>query len=175
LIECVSEVERPSVRNLLGVFTLQVALESDVFWAASELEQKRGALEVLHRGVLRVAEIEQWRKDPFEVAYGEVVNRAYANEWTWPRPRRSADRKHFAILFCAHNPDSFRAWIVVSDKEHRELSRVLVIDDEPNDFIFVPKLGKLTWVSDSRVALFGRDGEEIGALTLLEGLPTAAR
>jgi hypothetical protein len=54
------------------------------------------------------------------------------------------------------------------DRQGREVMRELAIDDEPNEFLFVPKLGKLAWILDNRVVLFGKNGAEVGSFVLIE-------
>jgi hypothetical protein len=166
LVECVPRVERPNVRNLLGVFALQVQFELQAFSRVSEFEQKKLAVGALHCGAIRIAEIQHWDKAAFDSARDCVVQHAYINEWTLRKPKKSPDRKHQASIFCSHGVARFRAWLVVEDQRGDEVLRQLVIDDEPDEFAFVPKLGELKWQSPDSVTLAGKDGTIVGRAKL---------
>lgn len=167
LIECVDRVERPDVRNLLGVFAVQVRFRYEQFLTLEQLQRKKMLLETLHLGALRIAKAQGWAEQPFEMAYQCVVDRDYVNEWTWPpKPKVSADRKHQAMLLCSHEMDRFRAWLVVQDRKGKEIIRHLAIDEDPDEFLFVPKMGKLIWTSDHSVELIDKNGQRVTEISL---------
>jgi hypothetical protein len=113
LIECVQCVERADVRNLLGVFTLERPFDHPAFERSAPRVKKEVALHTLHRGALAVADALGWPKEPFEVANGCVLERDYLNQWMWPRPVTSPNRKHRAHLVCLHEMEWFKSWLVV--------------------------------------------------------------
>jgi hypothetical protein len=164
LIECVERVSRDESRNLLGVFTLQVPFDYDSFAQAEATAQKALVLDALHKGVLRIADSHRWPLEPFEIARESVVAAGYANEWRWPEPKWNRQRSYCAFLGCHHDVDRFSAWLVVQDRNHTAVQRVLIISELPDEFFFAPKMGKLKWTSNDRVALFAKNGEEVGAL-----------
>jgi len=165
LVECVAEVRRREVLNLLGVLAVEVVFDEPSFQRANSVGRKQIALDVLHSGVLRVAELRGWPMAAFETARRGVIEAAYVNEWEWPkRPVRSPNRKRRAVLHCVHESDRFRAWLVVEQGKNEEVVRELVVEELPSEFLFVPKLGKLTWVSDDRLVLVGRNGIEVASV-----------
>ena len=163
LIECVERIARPDVRNLLGVFTSQVEFDRPAFLAAEPSDRKAMAIAALHSGAIRVAEASEWPRDPFDAAKDCVVKRSYINEWTWPKPKVSPDKRHEAFLQCSHEPDEFRAWLVVQDRRGAETNRKQAISESPSEFAFVPKMGSVAWITDELVALLDKKGHQVAA------------
>ena len=171
LVECVRDVQRDDIRNLLGVFVVQMPFDHAAFAAADVTGRKQRALDALHRGAVRVAVGQSWATAPFEGALEQVVRRNYVNEWTWPDPRWSPGGTHKAFLRCLHDVDRFRAWLVVEDRQGAEVGRELVLDEEPDEFLFVPKMGALVWVSEQVVKLHAKSGDSVGRLVLRVEVP----
>lgn len=167
LIECVPQVIRSEVRDLLGAFTLQRQFDLEKYRSAEISERKRIALETIHQGSLAVAKLCGWPLEPFETAYKGVIERNYVNEWTWPKsPKSSPDRKRIAYIQCLHEHDGFYAWIVVEDKKGNKLGKEFAFKELPDEFCFIPKLSKLVWTSNERVVLLDRKDNEIKAMTI---------
>lgn len=162
LVECVSQVQRAEIRNLLGVFTIQVPFSLEAYWGVAPAARKEAAVDALHRGACRVAEMKGWPLSPFEVSRAGAAERGYVNEWTWPTAKASPNRRHLAFLICRHEPDEFAAFLVIETKDGTEVQRQRVIAEPPSEFLFVPKMGKLSWASDSRVVLTDKNGREVG-------------
>ncbi len=167
LIECVPQVTRSEVRDLLGAFTLQQEFDLENYQSADIPERKRIALETIHQGSLAVAKLCSWPTEPFETAYKCVIERNYVNEWTWPKsPKSSPDRKHKAYVQCLHEHDGFYAWLVIADKKGNILAKEFAFKELPSEFCFMNKLDKLEWTSNERVVLFDFKGNEVKALTI---------
>ena len=166
LVECVERVHQPETRDLLGVFVTQVPFDWEGWQRATPLERRKMALASLQEGVRRVVAEKRWPSAPFEEACEGVVARGYINE-SRTAPKASPDRRHKACLFCVHDMDMFRAWLVISDKSGTEVAREPAFDVEPSDHAFDAKMGKLEWRSNDRVVLLGkRDGQEVKTLWL---------
>jgi hypothetical protein len=166
LIECVDEVSRADVLDLSGVLVLQVEFDTRAFIVADRYRRNVMALEVLHRGATRIAGMQGWPLEPFESAKACVEEMDYKNEKVIGQVRRSPDRRHYAFLYCLHEPDKFRGWLVVQDKDRAEVVRKLVVETLPDEFIFHPQLGKVSWTGNDRVVLHDRSGAEIGQVEL---------
>jgi len=146
LVYCVPEVLDPTVRNLLGVLTIQQQFDVAGFLASDAREKKRSTLAALWSGIVTIARLEGWPLSPFEAARDEVLKLDYTNRWSWPK-RPVVDRTSGlrAQLQCEHEVDEFRGWLVVSDKDGAERLRELVLQKPPSEFQFVPCLGRLHW------------------------------
>ena len=165
LVECVPKVQRPLPLDQLGVLFQELEYDLTTYWASDDHERKVIVLDALHQGVLRVAAAEGWPTAPFEEARKAVIALDYVNEWTWPKPRSSPDRKWRAYLQCQHETDAFNAWLVVVNKAGDVVAKVLAISTLPSEFSFVSKLGSVRWVDSTHVALFDKVGTEVLSLS----------
>ncbi len=166
LVECVPKVQRPLPLDQLGVLFQELEYDLTNYWASDDHGRKVIVLDALHQGVLRVAAAEGWPAAPFEEARKAVLALDYVNEWTWPKPRSSPDRKWRAYLQCQHESDAFNAWLVVAKKGGDVVAKVLAMSTLPSEFSFVPKLGAVRWADSTHVALFDKSGAEVLALSL---------
>ena len=164
LVECVPTVTRTDVRDLLGALTLQVPFDIVRLSGLDEVSKKNTLLEVLHDGVVAVAKEESWPLAPFEQARQCVLDKEFANEWWWRKPKWNRSRSLSGQLWCQHEMDAFRAWLVVRDKNGTELARRQVLETSPSEFEFVAKLGDTKWISGGRFALVAKDKSEVGAV-----------
>jgi len=172
LVECVDSVTRSEVRNLLGVFTVQLAFDHERFEALDSLGQNQMALEAVHNGAIQIAEANGWPVAPFETARACVIELKFVNEWQWPKPLVSPTKRWRAHMLCSHDGDAFRGWLVVTEKTGTVAAKQLAIVEAPTEFIFVPKLGALRWTGNCSVVLFDKGGEVVVSLEYSE--PTQA-
>ena len=166
LVECVPDVDDRRVRDLLGVLTVQVAF--DVREPAHRESPGKEALflDALYDGVVAVAQAEHWPIEPFEKARECVIGKNFVNQWWWRKPKWNRSRSMYGQLWCEHESDAFRAWLVVRDKKGDEVGRSMVLEASPSEFEFVAKLGDAKWTSVFRFALFAKDRSEVGAIEL---------
>jgi hypothetical protein len=169
LVECVPQVENVRARNLLGVHVIQQQLDAPSFWRAGLKEQQYIALDLLMSGILVIAEQNGWPTLAFEDARRCVVDQSFKNEWCLGRSKWSRGRKFRADVWCVHEPERFRAWLVAFDSKGKEVQRTQVIEELPDDFVFVPLLGNLKWLSEGNVVLCSKQGHEVGNLTIKPG------
>lgn len=165
LVECVEHAPREGVRDLLGVFTFQVKFDVRAAGSLSTLDQKRTLLDVLHDGVLRVAQASGWPTEPFFEARQCVLDRGFVNQWRWGT-KWGPGRKLRAEVVCEHAPDVFRAHLEVLDRAGTVVRQRPAFETIPDEFVFAPNLGQLKWVSQDRVALLDRSGAEVASVTV---------
>lgn len=166
LLECVPMVTRPEVRDLLGVLTLQVQFDIHSLEHLDAHTKKQAMLNVLHNGVTAVAELEGWSLAPFEKARQCVVKKDFVNDWWWRKPKWNRSRNLSGQLWCAHEMNAFRAWLVIRDRNGGEVARKQVVETSPSEFEFVPKLGDTKWTDRGRFALLAKDRSEVGAIEI---------
>jgi hypothetical protein len=64
----------------------------------------------------------------------------------------------------------FRAWLVIDDKNGKEIARAIAFEVAPSDFAFVPNMGTLQWTTNQQIVLLGkRNGRKIKSLRLSTG------
>jgi len=166
LTEVVAVPRDDSVRDGLGVLSVEIAGEPDRFLLLSKEEKKREALRLLWRGIEKVLLAKHLSPEPFLHARLAVEQCDYKNEWTWKRPVRNPSRSLTASLWCVHDVERFKSWIVIKDENGGELTRVQVIDQNPSEFEFVGLLGKLRWEGGQKVVLESKNGQEVGSAVI---------
>jgi hypothetical protein len=157
---CIPERPTREIKNALG--TIAIELEYDVRAHFEEPPTTRAvrALELIHDAALQAARHCGWPPEPFGRTREACVASDYRNEYAL-QANASPDRRHRAHLWCDHGPDRFQAWLVVADRSGQEVRRQLVVDDQPDEHVFVGQLGKLRWRSSTTVAFVRTDREDI--------------
>lgn len=166
LLECVPSITRTDVRDLLGVLTLQVPCSVRTLSEMGDQAKKLAMLEILHGGVITVARAEGWPTAPFEKARQCALDKDLTNHWWWRKPKWNRSRNLNGQLWCTHEMDAFRAWLVVRDRNGHEVARQQILETRPSEFEFVAKLGDTRWTSIRRFALCAKDKSEVGAVEL---------
>lgn len=167
LVECLKSPTNTKVLEALGVAVVQVPFRFDVYRKASPLKRKQMALEALHRGATRVAELRGWSQRPFNAARDGVLAKQFVNAWQWPRAAKlSPNKKLTAALDCSFESDAFRATLVVSDRKGVALARSRTIKDWPSEFSFAWKLGSLRWKSNRSVELLDKGRRRVRLVRL---------
>lgn len=159
LVECVTEITKPSVRDLLGVYTVQVLFDADRFFQSKDIEKKSLTLEALKRGIDRVVTDMSWDGKIFDETYEQVVANNYDNRWRWKNPVESPSKKFVAEVLCNHNVSTFEISIVVSLVDGSEINRKVIIE-KPNEFAYANHLGILEWISEKEVRLVNKKGDK---------------
>ena len=155
LIMCVTDVDKVNVepKTKLGITEVYVLIDLESYWKLSNIEKKKVILEKIHEGVLQVANHFSWEISIFNQVYKEIIDRDYVNEYT-VRQKASPDRKHKAELFCQHDIDFVKISMIIRIRKTNDIIKSeLLIKDRPNEFIFVPKLGEIKWISNSEITL----------------------
>jgi hypothetical protein len=159
-VECAAEVTSDNVVNESGVLSKQRLFDFELYFASDGPGRKRLAIEAIHGGAVDVAKLRGWPVASFDAAKAAVVAKKYMNEWTGVS-RWNVARKMSAHLRCQFEPDAFRAWLVVVDRSGSVVEECLALVSIPSEFVFVPKMGKIIWVSNDRVILQDRRGAEV--------------
>jgi hypothetical protein len=168
LVACVDGSATPVPRNLLGVIEVEQQFDFNAYERANDEEKKHRVLTAIHAGSLAAAHHYGWPTEPFERAKDAAIAARLVNRWTWPsQPRWSRNRQHTAVVECSHEPQIFRATMVIRDAEGLEVLRETAFEVLPSDFLFAPKLGNLKWASNSLAVLIDKTGNAVhrGALT----------
>ena len=156
LVECVNQVEKKEFIDLLGVYKVQVQANPDGLLALEPDELKRESIEVLMKGIKKVALQNDWELQPFETAYQAVKKLNFTNQWIWRRPLSSPSRKHRAEVLVEHEVDEVLISLVIRDKAGDEVKRKQLLTEKPDEWFYAQHLGKLKWLSKDKVALYNK-------------------
>jgi hypothetical protein len=168
LVDFVREPKRSDVLLTSGVYVVQMGVDIAALDALAPRERNLRVLEALARGFDEVARQQGWPSELGAAARQAVLDLDFRNVWTLGKPSTSPDGKYRAELRCEHLPSAFHAHLVVHDRKGHELRRKLAVDALPDEMIFGLSLGKVAWVSPTRVRLTAKNGSEVAALDLAE-------
>ena len=94
-------------------------------------------------------------------AFDKADQNKLVNEWQF-QPKWNPSRKLRAYIRCAHELDSFRAWMCVEDQDGNLVAERHLFDETPEEFCYVPRLGTVRWTDKATVRLADRSGEPVG-------------
>ncbi|WP_342565758.1 hypothetical protein NST84_11805 [Paenibacillus sp. FSL R7-0345] len=166
LIECVDEITEPGVRVYSGVCTVQVQFHVDTFFSMNDLEKKETTLDLMRKGIYTIISEEGWNEAPFEKAFEQVMAVKLVNEWFWKKPLLSSDRKYKASLYIVHEVTVVKAYLIILNKNNREVLRLEAFKERPNEWNYARYLGKLVWLSQNEVVLFNKNNETVRKATV---------
>ncbi|PEY99127.1 hypothetical protein CN326_23440 [Bacillus sp. AFS018417] len=159
MINCVEKIVGPQILNVDGFTDVQVVFEIENYFSLSNYEKKRLILEKIREGVSLVVKKFNWDYSIFEQAYNKVIEEDYQNQYIW-KQKVSPKRKYIGEVFCQHDIEEFSIYMVIKDyNDKKEIKRVFLQSDRPNEFAFVKHLGKLEWLSQDEIVLINKSGK----------------
>lgn len=167
LICCVNEVTDSRVIEQLGVCEVQIKFDVDSFFSMNDQRKKETTLELLRNGIDKIVSEKNWDPTPFNQAFDNVTKEELKNEWFWKKPISSPDRKYKASLYIVHEVSVVKGYLIVCNNKNQELIRSEVFQDRPNEWAYVPYLGKIQWLSLREAALFNKKNELVSKVSLL--------
>jgi len=156
LIECVDDVSKNPIKNLLGVYAIEIPFDYDSFMLLDGLSKKKLTLETLMKGIKMVAADKNWDMEPFERTYAAIIQAEYKNEWIWRKPVKSPSKKHTAKVFLKHEVNEIEFSIIIEDKKGGEIFRKIILSELPNEWNYAEHLGELKWLDDRNVTLINK-------------------
>lgn len=167
LVECVENITEERILNLSGVVTVQVEFSGfDEFCLISEIEKKRTTLNLLMKGIEKVASNENWDSELFREISSQIEQTGYSNKWVWKKAVKSPEKNYYAEVVCQHNVKSMDISISIRQKNSVEIQRKIVISELPDEFAYAKHLGELKWISDVEVALINKKGDNMVSVKL---------
>ena len=113
-------------------------------------------LDVLQEGVLTVADIDGLNRKPLLVAYDCCMQRGLEYKYLLKdKYYLSPNRKQYAGVWCNWNIDKFETYVIIFDKNKREVERVKLMESPYWD---LEPMGKAGWDKDTgEFYLFSKD------------------
>jgi hypothetical protein len=99
-----------------------------------------------------------------------VKEAGYKNEYVWKKSKSSPNRNYKAEVFINHGLYVCDIFLIIRDKNGKELTKKLVASSKPDEIIFSHHLGELKWLSNNEVALFNRPNSKYVSIQLNEVL-----
>lgn len=160
LVEVVPTVTKDRSRNLLGVLTTQVVGDAALYTTMRKGERERLALNWLLSGVQKVFLEYGWCTDEIEAAVQSVIDEDYQNVMVWKQSVLNASKSATVDVVVESDDEQVRIVAVFKTPSGEQMRASTLCVRPPNEFAFIPCLGKLTWLDDDTVQLTSRSGSE---------------
>lgn len=163
LIECVSNQENRGYRNLLGVYTIQVQINLDIFYSVSDYVKKKMIIDIILEGIQRLSSSVDFELSSITCACIDIANGGYLNEWLWGRKKVS---KKTARIKVQHEIHIVNIFMIFFDEKNMVMKEELIISAVPDERAYGKYLGKLISISKDTVALIDIYGEEVARVCI---------
>ena len=157
LIECVENPSRNECVNLLGVYSVQVLFDINMFWEMNSLEKKKYVVNKIREATRIIAQYNFFDVEEIENACNKVVDSNYVNEWYWNKPVKS---KQVSVqVKVLHEVESANIYLVFKDSVKNVYKEKFLVADIPDERVYNKYLGKLEWISVGTARLSAKSGE----------------
>lgn len=119
-------------------------------------ERKQLLLSTLYNSLLRLCEINGWKKEPFKMAKSCVIEDKFCNSYKVSR-KNNPKRNMVASLIADHTAEEFKLDMVVTDKSGKEVMKKTVLSEEPDEFLFNSQIGQIKWESSDVLNYIAKD------------------
>ena len=162
LIECVSDQEYEGYHNLLGVYTIQVETNLDVFYSAADYDKKKLIIDIILRGIQKLSNNVSFELSNLTSACVDIVNGGYINEWLWGKMRLG---KNVARIKVQHEISELNLFMSFFDQNNMSIKEELIISTIPDEWVYGKYLGQLIKISEDTVALIDKYGKEVARVS----------
>lgn len=157
LIECVEKPSRNECINLLGVYSVQVLFDINMFWKMNSLEKKKYVVNKIGEAMRTIAQYNFFAVEEIQKACNEIVESNYVNEWYWNKPVKS---KQVSVqVKVLHEVESVNIYMVFKDSVRNVYKEKFLVSDIPDERAYSKYLGKLEWISVGTARLSTKNGE----------------
>lgn len=145
-------VQPKNVRRMLSVTFSPWRVALDDYTNLSEDARARLALETLHSGLKWLAEIEDWKIEPFDLAYQACLSKNLRNEVISKKPEPNPSKTVKVHLHCDFGMHEARYTAIVS-KGRKELGRLYLGATIGESYIVWMTMKSLSWVDENRIQI----------------------
>ncbi|MCC2614637.1 hypothetical protein LJ739_00095 [Aestuariibacter halophilus] len=132
------------------------SFDFDSFRKLNPIEKKELLLSKLYNSLLSLCEANGWAKEPFEKARSSVIEERFLNSYEVSR-KNNPNRSMVASLNAEHTAEAFRLDIIVTDKSGKEIYKNTVLSEEPDEFFFNGRIGRIRWESSNVLNYIAKD------------------
>lgn len=155
IIECVDKSPRDNCINLLGVISVQIKFDVDLFYTLNNYEKKKYIINKVIETIDYLSGKGFNEIDELKKTCEEIITKDYINEWLWKKPVRYKNKSvQIKIL---HDVDKVSIYMAFIDGNINK--DVLLVEEIPDEWVYSKYLGKLEWVSENEARLITKDGK----------------
>jgi hypothetical protein len=115
----------PPPEDVLGIAYVIEHFDAALYQSLAGRERPLYHLDRLHAAVARCAQHFGWEKQSVDAAYSRIKEADFYFAFAWKKPVASADRR-LKVQVVAEVTDATRLFLIFTDRETRELRRVLL-------------------------------------------------
>lgn len=157
LIECVEKLPRRECINLLGVYSVQVLFDINMFYEMDTLEKKQYIVNKIKEAMNKLSEYNLFDVEEIYKVCNEVVDSNYINEWFWNKPVKM---KHVSVqIKVLHDIENVSIYMVFKNSIKKKYEEKFLVADIPDERVYSRYLGKLEWISVGIARLSTKNGE----------------
>ena len=131
-----------------------------LFNSLDGFSKKKLLLDTLYESLMHLCELFGWSKDNFDKAFESVVKENFLNTYSIKK-KNNRKKTLIAELVCSHDSDSFDCVVKIKDRLNREIYSKLLFSEEPDEFMFNPRIGDIKWLSDGTLVYLKKDKTEL--------------
>jgi hypothetical protein len=132
------------IEDMIDVVLIYQTFDFEHFFVLEDkYAKKKMLLEVLHSGMMNLANKKGWSISPLEEAYKLCIK--YNLEYKWLRQDKyllSPNRSYYGGIFCNWDIDKFEVSAIFFNKNKEEIERIKFYENEPHD---IELMGKMGW------------------------------
>lgn len=166
VINCVNEEINNDVNSRMGICKVEHYLDYSLFFTKSEYEKKLLTLNIIEKGISRIAEDKNWDFYPFQEIINKIVDLGYNNYWIWGKGVKSPSKLYSAEVHLEHGVKDIKIYICILNKKSEVITKELGIIELPHEFSYARHLGKLVWTSQTEVQLQNKNGGSVFSVQL---------
>lgn len=157
LIECIENPSGNECINLLGVYSVQVLFDINMFWEMDSLEKKKYVVNKIREAIRIIDQCNFFDVEEIENACNKIVDSNYVNEWYWNKPVKL---KQISVqVKVLHEVESANICLVFRDSVKNVYKEKFLVADIPDERVYNKYLGKLEWISVGTARLSAKSGE----------------
>jgi len=131
IIECVEKPSGKEIKNLSGVYFVQVPFEINIFWKMDNLEKKKYVVTKIREAIKKLAQYNFFDVAELESACNKVEELNYVNEWYWNKPVKS---KQVSVqVKVLHEVESVDIYMVFKDSVKNVYKEKFLVSDIPDE------------------------------------------
>lgn len=160
LVDVVPTIATSKTKNLLGVLVSQVVGEPEKYLSLSRGEREHMALDWLRNGAKAAFRENGWPEETIENAIQAVTELKYENLRTWKSNLKNPSQTVKADIVVEMDDQAARIVVNFKTSENERERSVTLLTCLPDEFCYVPHLGKVAWLNDDTIQLTSRAGDE---------------
>lgn len=143
--------------------TIFLEFDSEKYFSlSSNQEKKEMVLDIVHSGIIKIAEQYNWEIYKFQEVYQKIINLNYNNQFIYKK-KTSPNKKYICNIICEHEVSYVDIYLEIRCKKSNMLIKKerLIRERETYETAFSSHIGKLFWQMNHKVILMdslNRDG-----------------